>query len=91
MEVILAAVFIAVILRVSRNGLSAGAFLAIPLTLVMILLAATRLSGASVNPARSFGSALFGATWTDAIIWLTAPLVGAIAGWVLYRAVHEGE
>ena len=90
-EIVLTAVFVAVILRVtSSEKFGSGALVAIPLTLVFILLAGTRITGASVNPARSLGSALIGNEWSDAGIWLIAPLIGAVVGWLLYRAVHEG-
>jgi len=91
-EVLLAAIFVAVILRVTKSEeYGRGALVAIPLTWVMIHLAARTLTGASANPARSLGSAVSGAEWGDALIWLTAPFVGAVVGWLLYRAVHEGE
>ncbi|MCP3975003.1 MAG: aquaporin [bacterium] len=91
-EIVLTAVFVAVILRVTKSDeYGRGALVIIPLTLVMIHLAAATVSGASVNPTRSLGSALVGNNWSDTIVWLTAPLVGAAVGWVLYRAVHEGE
>ncbi len=90
-EILLTAVFVAVILRSTKSeSYGTGALLAISMTLVMIHLAAFRLTGASVNPARSLGSALFGNEWGDAFIWLTAPIIGAVIGWLAYRAVHEG-
>lgn len=91
-EVLLTAIFVAVILRVTKSEVyGPGALLAIPLTLVAIHLAAAPITGASVNPARSIGSALFGNEWGDVLIWLTAPMIGALVGWLMYRAVHEGE
>lgn len=91
-EVILAAVFVAVILRVSKSEMYVrSAPLVIALTLVMIILAADPITGASVNPARSLASALIGNEWGDAVIWLFAPMVGGLVGWLLFRAVHEGE
>ncbi len=92
LEIVLTAVFVAVILRVTKSDeYGRGALVIIPLTLVMIHLAAATVSGASVNPTRSLGSALVGNNWDNTIVWLTAPLIGAAVGWVLYRAVHEGE
>jgi aquaporin Z len=91
-EVILAAVFIAVILRVTTSETyGRGALVAISLTLVLIHLAAAPITGASVNPSRSLGSALLGNDWGDTLVWLTAPLVGAALGWLGYRAVHAVE
>src|SRR5918997_1630988 len=75
LELILTAIFVAVILQSSRSQRVFGtALLAIPLTLVAIHLAAIPTSGASVNPARSLGPALVGNEWEDLWIYLLAPL-----------------
>lgn len=90
-EVVLTAIFVMVILKVSASGeLSGSAFLAISLTLVAILIAGTPLSGASVNPARSLGPAVVGGVITDLWIYLVFPFVGAVVGWILYRLVTTG-
>jgi aquaporin Z len=91
LEILLTAIFVAVILKVTSSGtMGPTAFLAIPLTLAAIHLAAAPLSGASVNPARSLGSAIVGNHYTDAWVYLTAPFLGAVLGWVLYRLVTTG-
>ncbi|HEY7590235.1 MAG TPA: aquaporin [Candidatus Limnocylindrales bacterium] len=84
-EVVLTAIFLLVILTVTRS-VPAHAPFAIPLTLVMIHLAGIPFSGASVNPARSLGPALVGGELASLWIYLTAPFVGAVIGWALYRA-----
>ncbi len=88
LEVILTAIFVAVILKVttSENG-GITAFIGISLTLVAIHLAAATLSGASVNPARTLGSAIIGNNYADMWIYVTAPFVGAALGWVFYQLV----
>ncbi|MGW7257403.1 aquaporin [Streptomyces sp. NPDC054834] len=43
------------------------------------------VSGTSLNPARSLGPALVGATWSGLWVYLLAPLAGALAAAVLYR------
>jgi hypothetical protein len=48
------------------------------------------LTGASVNPARTLGSAIVGDNYTDIWVYLTAPFLGAVLGWVLYRLVTSG-
>jgi aquaporin Z len=89
LEVVLAAGFLLVILTSTKRA-PALAPLAIPLTLVAIHFAAAPLSGASVNPARSIGSALVGGDLASLWIYLVAPIVGAVAGWAIYRAVDGG-
>lgn len=46
------------------------------------------LSGMSMNPARTFGSALFAANWTAIWIYFTAPPLGMLAAAQLYLARH---
>jgi aquaporin Z len=85
LELLLTAIFVAVILQSSRSQRVFGtALLAIPLTLVAIHLAAIPTSGSSVNPARSLGPALVGNEWSDFWIYLTAPFAGAVIG----AAIH---
>jgi len=43
------------------------------------------LSGMSINPARSFGSALWARLWSGFWIYLTAPVLGMLAGVELQR------
>lgn len=91
LEVLLTAVFVAVILKVTTSGtMRPSAFLAIPLTLAAIHVAAVPLSGASVNPARTLGSAVVGNSYPDVWIYLTAPFLGAVLGWLLFRLVTAG-
>jgi MIP family channel proteins len=86
--------FILVIL-VCMQRAAALAALAIPLTLVAIHFASATLSGASVNPARSIGSALIGGDLSSLWIYIVGPIAGAIAGWGLYwvlvREVTEAD
>jgi aquaporin Z len=88
-EVAATAGFVAVILAASRRVPSLAA-LAIPLTLVSIHFAAAPLSGASVNPARSLGSALVGGDLTAIWIYLVGPIVGAVLGWLAWRLIDGG-
>ena len=88
LEAIFTAIFIGVILKVttSEQG-GVTAFLGISLTLVAVHLALVPFTGASVNPARSLGSGIVGDVWTDQWVYWIAPLVGAVIGWALYKAV----
>jgi aquaporin Z len=91
-EVVMTALFVAVILHSTVSERSRGtALLAISLTLVAIHVAAIPISGSSVNPARSFGPALIGTEFTDFWIYLIAPPIGAILGWLAYRVVVHGD
>jgi aquaporin Z len=91
-EVVMTALFVAVILQSTVSERTSGtALLAIPLTLVAIHVAAIPISGASVNPARSFGPALVGTEFHDFWIYLIAPPIGAILGWMAYRVVVHGD
>ena len=90
-EVVLTALFVMVILKVTTSpDLARGAFAAISLALVGVHLAGVPISGASVNPARSIGPALVGGQAGDLWIYIVAPLVGAILGWVLYQVSSSG-
>jgi aquaporin Z len=89
LEVVFTAGFLAVILASTKRA-PALAPLAIPLTLVAIHFATASLSGASVNPARSIGSALVGGDLAAIWIYLVGPIVGAAIGWGVWRAVDGG-
>lgn len=91
-EFVFTAVFVAVILQSTKSERVRGtALIAIPLTLVAIHVAAIPISGASVNPARSFGPALVGTEFTDYWIYLIFPTLGAVVGWILHRVIVEGD
>ncbi|MBT8212565.1 MAG: aquaporin [Acidimicrobiia bacterium] len=91
-ELALTAVFVMVILKVTTSEeFGSSALVAISLTLVGINFAASPLTGASVNPARTLATAIAGAEGTDIWIYLTAPFLGAIVGWALYKLVTTGE
>ena len=95
LEAIFTAFFVAVILKVTASDkFGVTALLAISLSLVVIHLALVPLTGASVNPARTLGSAVVGEVWTDLWVYLTAPFVGAFFGWAFFKLVTlkaEGE
>jgi aquaporin Z len=95
MEIVLTTVFIWVILSVTRTG-GNHAPLGIALTLVAAHLAGIPFSGASLNPARSFGPAVVSGS-SEALeqlwVYIVFPLVGGIVAWGLHRlfAPVEGE
>jgi aquaporin Z len=93
LELICSAIFVAVILQVTRSDrYGAGALLAIPFTLFSIHVALIPFTGASVNPARTFGPDLVGATgWSTIWIYLLAPPVGAVLGWAAHMVTVRGD
>lgn len=91
-EVVLTALFLAIILQVTRSDkFGPSALTAIPLALVAIHVAAIPISGASVNPARSFGPALVGTEFGDLWLYFVAPAIGAVLGWIVHKVVVMGE
>jgi aquaporin Z len=91
-ELFLTAVFVLVILQVTKSrSYGSTTYVAIALTLMAVHFAAVPFSGSSVNPARSFGTALVGNKWTDFWIYIVAPLAGAILGWVVHAVVVGGK
>lgn len=46
------------------------------------------ISGASMNPARSFGPALVAGVWSHQWIYLLSPIVGAILGALAYQMIR---
>ncbi len=87
-EVILTFVFVLAILGVTskvENGAVAGIVIGLSLTLVHIL--GISFTGTSVNPARSFGPALFvgGEALANYWVFLVAPLVGGVLAALVYK------
>lgn len=79
-EVVATFLFVLVVLGTTDDKKGAGnlAGLAIGLSLILIHLVCINLTGTSVNPARSFGPALFvgGAALKDVWVFIVAPLIG---------------
>lgn len=71
------------------NGSMAG--LAIGITLVLIHLVAIPITGTSVNPARSFGPAIFAQGKALSQLWLfiAAPLTGGILAALVWKGLFE--
>jgi aquaporin Z len=90
MEFVLTLVFVLLILAVTRKA-PAVAGVVISLTLVAIHMAGIPFSGASVNPARSFGPALIGGNFDGFWVYVVGPLAGAAVAWVLWRMFGGGD
>ena len=80
-EFLLTAIFLYIILSVTAPGSTTAGFapLAIGLTLTVIHLISIPVSGTSVNPARSIASAIYGADWARADLWVFI-IVPSVAG-----------
>lgn len=91
-EVVLTAVFLYVILGVTDRRAPTGfAPLAIGLTLTVIHLVAIPVSNASVNPARSIATAVYGGGDAIAQVWvfIVAPIVGALIAGFTYKYLFD--
>lgn len=91
-ETLLTFLFLFVIFAVtSKLGNSNMAGLAIGLTLVLIHLVSIPITGTSVNPARSFGPAIFAGGIAMDQLWLfiVAPIAGAILAAIVWRVAFE--
>ena len=87
-EIILTFVFVIAILGVAskiENSAVSGIVIGLTLTLVHIL--GISFTGTSVNPARSFGPALFvgGDALANVWVFLVAPLVGGVLAALVYK------
>ena len=91
-EVILTFVFIYTILGVTADKKYASVSgIVIGLTLTFVHLLGIKLTGTSVNPARSLGPALFAGGEALAQIWvfIVAPMIGAVIASIIYSFVNK--
>ena len=87
-EIILTFVFVIAVLGVTsktENSAVSGLVIGLSLTLVHIL--GISFTGTSVNPARSFGPALFvgGDALSSVWVFIVAPLIGGALAAIVYR------
>lgn len=94
LEILLTMFFVLVILLVTdKLGDSHLAGWAIGGTLAVVHFAGIALDGTSVNPARSFGPALFagGAALSQVWVFIVAPIIGAIIAALVYKVLRTDE
>lgn len=87
-EVVATFLFLVVILGATQNAApGAMAGLAIGLTLAVIHIVGIQITGVSVNPARSFGPAVFvgGGALSQLWLFIIAPLIGAALAGALFK------
>ena len=93
-EVVMTFFFLFVIMGATDKRAPQGlAPIAIGLCLTLIHLISIPVTNTSVNPARSTGVAIFTGGWAIEQLWLfwAAPIVGAIIGGLVYRALAKPE
>ena len=94
LEALLTAILMFVILRVATGAKERGAYAAFAIGATVFLAAAAfgPITGASMNPARSLGPAVALLAREDLWIYLSAPVVGALAAVPLCRVLSfSGE
>lgn len=100
LETILTFIFVYVILNVTDEKSKVGnlAGIIIGFTLTLVHLVGIKLTGTSVNPARSFGTAIAAAIFNHDLsalnqvwIFLLAPLVGALIAVILFKVLHTSK
>ena len=86
-EIVLTAFLMFVIVAVATDTRAVGAAAAIAIggTVALDALFGGGVTGASMNPARSFGPALVAGQWHAFWIYLIGPVVGALAGGFSYQ------
>ena len=72
------------------RGPKLGGF-GIGLILTMDILAIGTLTGAAMNPARSFGPALVGGEWADHLVYWIGPIIGAVVAALVYHYLFAEE
>ncbi|MGH2598769.1 MAG: aquaporin, partial [Dehalococcoidia bacterium] len=93
LEVFLTFVLMFVITAVATDvrAVGQGAALAIGFTVLLEVMFAGPASGASMNPARSFGPALVSGAWESQWIYYAGPLTGAVIGVLTYEFLRRAE
>jgi aquaporin NIP len=87
---VLTAFLMFVIMAVATDTRAVGAAAAIAIggTVTLDALFGGPVTGASMNPARSFGPALAAGEWTDFWLYIAGPVLGAAAGAFAYQLVR---
>jgi len=89
-ELMLTAFLMFVIMAVATDTRAVGAAAAIAIggTVALDALFGGAVTGASMNPARSFGPALAAGEWTDFWLYIAGPIAGAALGAFAYQLIR---
>jgi aquaporin Z len=93
-EVLMTAILVFVVLSTTQKGYDATVVgLHVGLTLALIHLISIPVDNTSVNPVRSFATAIFAGSDALKQLWafVVFPLVGAAVGWLAHGALHQNE
>ena len=92
-ELVMTAFLMFVIMAVATDTRAVGAAAAIAIggTIGLDALFGGPVTGASMNPARSFGPALVSWQWNDFWIYVVGPVAGAVLGALAYQLVRGGQ
>jgi len=90
LEILITFFLMFVVSAVSTDTKAIGelAGLAVGTTIAMNVIIAGPISGASMNPARTIGSAVAGNKYTSIWIYMVAPVIGAVMGALCYNMIR---
>ena len=80
--------FVITAVATDTRAVGQAAAIAIGGTVGLEALFAGPISGASMNPARSLAPALVSGTWAHQWIYVAGPVIGALAGVIVYNAIR---
>ena len=89
LEIVLTFFLMFVIMAVATDvrAMGSGAAIAIGGTVGLDSIFAGQISGASMNPARSFGPAVVGWVWADHWLYWATPMIGVAIASLLYKSL----
>ena len=83
--------FVIIAVATDTRAVGAGAAIAIGGTVGLDAVFGGPVTGASMNPARSFGPALAAGEWHDFWVYVLGPVLGAVLGAFAYQSVRDGK